>query len=197
MDIKQRLISICLLAMILVVSACSSGQSMELTSTPTLIPEPTSTPLPPLSLTSTAFKEGETIPNKYVYMLGSQCKGENYSPPLSWLGTPAGTQSFAVIMHDPDGGNWVHWVQFNIPNDQIYLPETVDGPNIGIKGINSFQKVNYGGPCPPSGTHKYIFTLYALDSLLSLSEGATKVQVEIAMQGHILQQVQLMGVVQR
>jgi Raf kinase inhibitor-like YbhB/YbcL family protein len=197
MDTKQQIIPICFLAAILVVSACSSRQPMELTSTPTLIPEPTSTPLPPLSLTSTAFKEGETIPNKYTYMLGSQCNGENYSPPLSWVGTPAGTQSFTVIMHDPDGGNWVHWVQFNIPSDQSSLPETVGGPEIGIKGINSFQNVNYGGPCPPSGTHKYIFTLYALDSLLSLPEGAMKVQVEIAMQGHILQQVQLMGIVKR
>ena len=178
---------------------------MVLTSTPTLMPEPTptltpvltSTPIPPFSLTSTAFKEGETIPNKYVYILGGQCNGQNYSPPLSWVGTPVGTQSFAVIMHDPDGGNWVHWVQFNIPSNQSDLPEAVGGPDIGIKGINSFQKVRYGGPCPPSGTHSYIFSLYALDSLLSLSEGATKAQVETAMQGHILQQVQLMGIVKR
>jgi Raf kinase inhibitor-like YbhB/YbcL family protein len=169
----------------------------EPTSTSTPEPTSTSTPIPPFSLESAAFKEGETIPNKYAYVLSGQCKGENYSPPLSWVGAPAGTQSFALIMHDPDGGNWVHWVQFNIPNDQNNLPEAVGGPDTGIKGVNSFQKVGYGGPCPPSGTHRYIFTLYALDSSLSLSEGATKAQVDAAMQGHILQQVQLMGTVKR
>ena len=211
MDTKQRIIPVCFLAAILVISACNLGQSMgpklateststlpsmpEPTSMPTLTPEPTSTPIPPFTLTSTAFKEGETIPHKYVYGMGSQCNGPNYSPPLSWIGTPAGTQSFAVIMHDPDGGNWVHWVQFDIPGDLSELPEEVGGPDIGIKGINNFQKVRYGGPCPPSGAHRYIFTLYALDTLLSLSKGATKAEVEAAMQGHILQQAQLMGMV--
>lgn len=170
-------------------------------STPTLIPEPTSTPtltpeptpIPSFILASTAFKDGGTIPLKYAYLMSDQCNGENYSPPLLWTGTPVGTQSFAVTMYDPDGGNWVHWVQFNIPSDQSDLPEAVGGPSIGLKGVNSFQKVSYGGPCPPSGTHNYIFTLYALDTLLSLSQGATKVQVAAAMQGHILQQAQLTG----
>lgn len=194
------------LTALLMVLACGPGQlieaelSPELTSTPTLTPKPTSpppTPIPPFSLTSTAFKEGEIIPNKYAYSIRNQCNGQNYSPPLSWVGTPPGTQSFSMIMYDPDGGNWVHWVQFDIPGDLSELPEAVGGPDMGIKGINNFQKVRYGGPCPPSGTHRYIFTLYALDSLLSLPEGATKLQVEEAMQGHILQQTQLMGIVNR
>jgi Raf kinase inhibitor-like YbhB/YbcL family protein len=209
MDTKQRIIPVCYLAVILVISSCGPRQSMEPTltpeststptstpeptSTPTLTPEPTPTPIPPFILASTAFKDGETIPLKYAYLMSGQCHGENYSPPLFWTGTPAGTQSFAVTMYDPDGGNWVHWVQFNIPSDQSDLPEAVGGPSIGIKGVNSFHKVRYGGPCPPSGTHNYVFTLYALDTLLSLSQGATKAQVDAAMQGHILQQAQLTG----
>ncbi len=211
MNTKQQIIPLCLLAAILGILGCSLAKSIEPTlipaTAPVSIPEtiltptsasgPNSPPLLPFTLASTAFKDGETIPLKYIYIMVGQCGGENYSPPLSWTGTPAGTQSFAMTMYDPDGGNWVHWVQFNIPGDKTDLPEAVGGPDIGIKGVNSFHKNHYGGPCPPSGTHRYIFTLYALDTLLSLSEGATKVEVDAAMQGHILGQAQLTGVAQR
>jgi Raf kinase inhibitor-like YbhB/YbcL family protein len=96
-------------------------------------------------------------------------------------------------MYDPDGGNWVHWGQFNIPGNRSDLPEAVSGPTIGTKGINDFGQLGYGGPCPPAGTgiHNYIFTLYALDTTLSLAQGATKAQIDAAMQGHILKQDQL------
>lgn len=146
-----------------------------------------------MSLTSTAFSEGGTIPDKYTYNLGSQCNGDNFSPPLAWTGAPVGTQSFAILVTDPDGRNWVHWLQFNIPAGTTQLAETVAGPNVGIKGVNDFSKLGYGGPCPPSGTHRYIFTLYALDTTLSLAEGASRAQFESAIKGHVLGIAQLMG----
>jgi len=164
--------------------------------TPTATPTATRTSTPAaMVLTSPAFSNGQTIPLKYVYSLSGQCNGQNYSPPLSWSGKPAGTQSLVITMYDPDGGNWVHWVQFNIPNNLSELPEAVGGPNNGTKGVNSFGSLGYGGPCPPAGTgtHRYIFTLYALNATLSLSQGATKAQVDAAMQGHILKQAQLTG----
>lgn len=144
-------------------------------------------------LTSSGFSEGGTIPDKYVYRLEGQCNGDNFSPPLSWTGAPDGTQSFAILVTDPDGGDWVHWLQFNIPASMTSLPESVGGPGTGIKGTNNFGESGYGGPCPPSGTHRYIFTLYALDMTLSLSEGASRTQFESAIDGHVLGKAQLTG----
>lgn len=146
-----------------------------------------------MKLTSSVFSEGGTIPDKYTYNLGSQCSGDNFSPPLAWAGTPAGTQSFAILVTDPDGRNWVHWLQFNISADVTSLPETVGGPDIGVKGLNDFNELGYGGPCPPSGTHRYIFTLYALDTTLSLSIGADRAKFESAIKGHVLSTTQLIG----
>lgn len=145
------------------------------------------------SLTSAAFGEGEFIPDKYVYSLGSQCSGENFSPPLAWEGVPTGTQSFAIFVVDPDGGNWVHWLQFDIPADITRLDEAVSGTKLGVRGVNDFGKLGYGGPCPPSGTHRYIFTLYALDTTLSLPEGASRARFESAINGHVLGTAQLTG----
>jgi Raf kinase inhibitor-like YbhB/YbcL family protein len=147
----------------------------------------------PFTLTSTAFTEGEVIPDQYTFSLGGQCDGANLSPELTWIGAPADTQSYAVIVNDPDGGDWAHWVQFNIPGDGTALPEAAEGPDIGVKGRNDFGELGYGGPCPPGGTHRYIFTLYALDTTLSASEGATRSEVEKAMADHILGQAQLTG----
>ncbi len=164
------------------------------TATETPVPTPTPTEMPaPFSLSSTAFEEGGAIPTKYTYRLPGQCNGQNFSPPLVWMGVPAGTVSFAIIMVDPDGGDWVHWVQFDIPGDATGLPEAIAAPDTGVKGINDFRELGYGGPCPPSGTHTYVFTLYALDATLSLPEGATKAQAEAAMAGHILGQARLTG----
>jgi hypothetical protein len=159
--------------------------------TPTQVPE--ATPAEPLTLTSAAFAPGDTIPDRYTYSLGAQCAGENVSPPLSWTGVPAGTRSLVVTMIDPDGGNWVHWVQFNIPAEVAELPEAMGGPDIGVSGMNHFGELGYGGPCPPGGTHNYVFTLYALDTVLSVAEGASRVQVETAMRGHVLSQAELIG----
>ena len=159
----------------------------------TAAPAATAAPDAPFTLTSSAFAEGETIPDQYTYRLAGQCDGANLSPELKWSGTPAGTQSFVVAVIDPDGGDWVHWVQFNIPGDATSLPEAAGGPDIGVKGKNDFGELGYGGPCPPDGTHRYVFTLYALDTTLSLVEGAPRVSVEAAMEGHILGAAPLTG----
>ena len=148
-----------------------------------------------LELTSDAFFNGQSVPAKYA------CTGTNVSPALMWNDPPAGTQSFALIMNDPDApmGTWVHWVLYNISAVASSLHEDlpVTGKNIDPEAIfvgkNSSGKIGYDGPCPPSGTHRYYFKLYALDTLISLLPGATKEQVLKEMDGHILAQGELMG----
>lgn len=141
-----------------------------------------------LTLTSDAFANGQSIPAKY------SCVGKNISPALTWNDPPAGAQSFALIVDDPDApaGTWVHWVLFNLPANSRSLPENTEASGVSV-GKNSSGNMRYDGPCPPSGTHRYFFKLYALDSALSLSPGATKEQVLSAMQGHVLAQGELMG----
>lgn len=164
-------------------------------------PPPSPTPPPQqttLSLTSDAFQSGGPIPERFT------CDGEDVSPPLAWSGVPQDTASFALIMDDPDapGGTFTHWVIFNIPGGARTLPEgvpTADRLDSGaLQGRNDFSRTGYGGPCPPSGApHRYRFTLYALDTTLALNPGASKRQVQSAMQGHILGQVTLVGTYQR
>lgn len=159
--------------------------------TDTLAPSPTLTEIPPFTLTSSAFTEGGSIPLRYAFSYPGQCNGQNFSPPLAWQGAPANTVSFVIIMDDPDAEGWVHWVQFDIPAEVTELPEAAGGPDIGVKGKNQFGKLGYGGPCPPRGTHRYVFRLYALDIMLGLPQGATKGTVLKAMEGHILATTQL------
>jgi Raf kinase inhibitor-like YbhB/YbcL family protein len=146
-----------------------------------------------LELTSPAFAQGQPIPVKYT------CKGEDISPALAWGDPPAGTQSFALIMDDPDApvGTWVHWVLFNIPASARGLPEAFPAdaslPDGSLSGKNSWGRTGYGGPCPPSGTHRYFFKLYALDETLAINPGADKGELEKAMVGHILASAELMG----
>jgi len=146
-----------------------------------------------MELTSTAFKPGELIPAKHT------CDGPDVSPPLSWSDPPAGTKSFALISDDPDApmGTWVHWVAWNIPGDARSLAENLpkkDSLPDGTKqGTTDFRRIGYGGPCPPSGTHRYFFKLYALDTTLNLPASTTKKDLEKTMQGHILAQAELMG----
>ena len=160
--------------------------------TPTETPEPTPTPEPEVfTLTSSAFEYGEPMPGKYSLYAG------NKSPPLSWSGTPEGTISFALIMEDPDGGMWSHWVIFNIPADVLELaegqPTTPTLSNGAMQGYNDFPSMGYGGPSPPFGTHRYYFRLYALDTTLDLAPGSTRSQLRIAMQGHIIEEIEYMG----
>jgi Raf kinase inhibitor-like YbhB/YbcL family protein len=146
-----------------------------------------------MKLQSSAFSAGGSIPVKYT------CDGEDISPPLNWDEPPAPTKSLALICDDPDAPmkTWVHWVIYNLPPEIRSLPENLPAgnslPKGGLQGITDFRQVAYGGPCPPSGTHRYLFKLYALDSVLDLKPKATKAQVEAAMKGHILAQAELVG----
>lgn len=136
---------------------------------------------------SPAFGHEERIPSKYT------CDGEDISPPLAINNAPNGTVSFVVIVDDPDAPShiWDHWVLFNIPATTTRLGEgTKRG---GTSGINSWGRLGYGGPCPPSGEHRYLFRVYALDTSLRLPEGATKTTVIDALQGHVLEKITLMG----
>jgi Raf kinase inhibitor-like YbhB/YbcL family protein len=151
----------------------------------------------PFELTSTEFNNGESIPVRF------SCDGENVSPPLQWGDPPEGTVSFVLISDDPDapGGTWVHWLLYNIPADARALPEAISAeeelPDGSRHGENSFGRLDYGGPCPPSGTHRYFFKLYALDVILDLEPGANKETLLQAMEGHILAEVVLMGTYSR
>ncbi|WKZ18398.1 MAG: YbhB/YbcL family Raf kinase inhibitor-like protein [Candidatus Jettenia sp. CY-1] len=146
-----------------------------------------------IEIKSPAFEEGGMIPQKYT------CDGEDISPPLSWNSVPNGTKSLALICDDPDApmGTWVHWVLFNLPaNIQGLLenrPHQKTLENGAKQGITDFKKIGYGGPCPPSGTHRYYFKLYALDTEINLDAGITKQQLLKAMEGHIIAEGQLMG----
>jgi len=173
------------------VGGCRSGPS------PTASPEKERPAAVPFALTSTAFAEGEPIPSKYT------CDGEDISPPLQWRDVPEGTRSFALIADDPDAprGTWDHWLLYNLPAEARNLPEGVpaeaelsDGSR---HGQNSWSRLGYGGPCPPSGTHRYFFKLYALDTLLELDAGASKERLSQAMEGHVLAEAVLMGVYTR
>jgi Raf kinase inhibitor-like YbhB/YbcL family protein len=146
-----------------------------------------------IKLTSTAFDEGGMIPSQYT------CDGQNVSPPLAWSGLPEGTKTLALICDDPDAprGTWVHWVVYQIPAAERGLPENLPAretlDNGARQGTNDFKKPGYGGPCPPSGTHRYFFKLYALDASLDLPPNATKDQLLKAIEGHTLAQGQLMA----
>lgn len=141
-----------------------------------------------LQLTSPAFKHNGQIPLKYT------CDGENISPALRWTKIPPHTKSFALIVDDPDAPKkvWVHWILFNIPVTVTSLPENAHTYQF-VTGLTDFNDEKYGGPCPPSGTHRYHFTLYALDSLLNIKSDADKNTVLDAMRGHILEQTTLIG----
>ena len=150
-----------------------------------------------MELKSQAFAAGEMIPAQYT------CDGQDISPPLSWSDPPTGTIDFALISDDPDApvGTWVHWVMWNIPVSASALdenlPKTASLPNGTKQGTTDFQRIGYGGPCPPSGTHRYFFKLYALDTALNLPASTTKKDLEKAMQGHILGQAELIGTYRR
>jgi hypothetical protein len=204
----------CTTVLVLAIQSCNppsieavSGESIS--PIPQVLPQPESslpsepatvTPLPaaiiteekmPFEITSIAFTHQGIIPPLY------SCKGSDISPPLTWGEPPEGTRSFTLIMDDPDGGNWIHWVIYNLPAEIRGLPENKPQnarlPDGSLQGTNSWGRLGYGGPCPPSGTHRYFFRLHALDSMLDLPSGARAPAIVQAMAGHILAQVELMG----
>jgi Raf kinase inhibitor-like YbhB/YbcL family protein len=150
-----------------------------------------------MRLTSTAFRSGDPIPDMY------SCDGANISPPLHWDDVPEGTKSLALICEDPDApvGVFSHWVYYNIPPSINMLPEDVlpmRYPDIGgEQGTNDFNKIGYGGPCPPEDTHRYFFKIYALDTVLKIDSGARKERIEQAIKGHVLAKGELIGVYAR
>lgn len=150
-----------------------------------------------IKVESTAFTEGGMIPKKYT------CDGQDVSPPISWSGIPDKAKSIALIADDPDApmGTWVHWVVYNLPANVTGLPEGVPSQktlsNGGMQGMTDFRRIGYGGPCPPGGTHRYFFKVYALDTEINLDPGVTKGQLLKAMEGHILAEGGVMGRYQR
>ena len=138
-----------------------------------------------MKISSTAFEHDGIIPSKYT------CDGEDINPPLKIDDIPKGTKTMALIVDDPDApvGTWDHWIVWNIPP----TPHIGEHSIPGLQGTNDFKKLPYGGPCPPSGTHRYFFKIYALDAELSLQEGADKDDLESAMKGHVLGQAELIG----
>ncbi|HWQ15935.1 MAG TPA: YbhB/YbcL family Raf kinase inhibitor-like protein [Roseiflexaceae bacterium] len=144
----------------------------------------------PFTLTSTTFSDSGMIPTECT------CEGADRSPALQWGGAPLNTKSFALIMDDPDAprGTFTHWVLFDIPAASQGLD--AGQPAVGVAGVNDFQEPGYRGPCPPPGhgEHRYVFTLYALDvETLGLGQTARRVEVEGAMNGHVIGKAQLMG----
>lgn len=180
-------VSICGL---LILSACTAAAP------PTPTPSPAPTPAS-LALSSAAFTNGQKIPDKYT------CQGANVSPPLSWSGVPQGAQSFALITEDMDGPSGIitHWIIFNIPASARELAEAIpqgDFSDGTLQGNNVRGQAGFTGPCPPPGTlHRYQFTLFALDQMLSLKSGATRAEFLAAIQGHIVGLASLMGIYQR
>lgn len=139
-----------------------------------------------MKIESPVFQNNQTIPEKYT------CKGANINPPLSFVEVPENTKTFVLIVDDPDApmGDWVHWILWNIPSETKTIPEN---STVGVAGSTDFGENKYGGPCPPAGTHRYFFKLYALDSELELPPGSNKADLLSAMEGHILAYAELVG----
>jgi Raf kinase inhibitor-like YbhB/YbcL family protein len=145
-----------------------------------------------MKIASPVFKHNDMIPVKHT------CDGVDVNPPLTFEDVPASAKSLALIVDDPDAprGTWVHWVAWNIAPDTREVPEK-SVPKGASQGLNDFRKVDYGGPCPPSGTHRYFFKLYALDSMLTLGKNTDKIALETAIKGHIISQAELIGLYRR
>ena len=182
--------------MALLLAACAGAASVNTNPGPSATTTPGATTTAaaakeePMKLASPAFEELETIPTEYT------CDGENVSPPLQIENLPKGTRTLVLIVDDPDapGGTWDHWVAFDIaPTAEIARDV---GP-LGIAGLNSWDTTGYGGPCPPSGTHRYVHQVYALDTELGLAEGATKAEVLEATEGHVIAEATLIGLYER
>ena len=155
----------------------------------------------PLTISSAAFTHEGEIPAKYT------CEGENISPPLAWSELPEGTQSLALIVDDPDAPDpeapkriWVHWLLYNLPVASSGLVEGIKSshlPDATLEGLNDSKRTGYSGPCPPVGRHRYFFKLYALDDQLSELKQPTKAALLEAMEGHILEEAEIIGTYQK
>lgn len=153
----------------------------------------------PFTLKSNAFDHLQVIPRVYT------CEGRNISPPLQWMNPPEGTESFVLIVEDPDAPDprapkmvFTHWVVYNIPASTNSLSEGVSQlPKGAHLGLNDWHQTAWGGPCPPIGKHRYFYKLYALDTKLSFSKSPTKAQIESAMKGHVLAKSEIIGLYEK
>ncbi|MFL5462683.1 MAG: YbhB/YbcL family Raf kinase inhibitor-like protein [Gemmatimonadaceae bacterium] len=155
----------------------------------------------PLKVTSSAFQAGGAIPPQYT------CEGKDVSPPLAWSGASEKAKSYALIVDDPDAPDpakpqrvYVHWVVYNIPASATSLPENASKsglPKSAVQGKNDWGNVDYGGPCPPIGRHRYFFKLYALDAELTGLSAPTKADLEKAMKGHVVDSAEIIGTYQK
>lgn len=145
-----------------------------------------------MTIKSSAFEHNKSIPAKYT------CQGEDVNPPLQFTDVPKESKSLVLIVDDPDAPSktWVHWVVYNIPPSVVTVEEN-STPKGGTQADSDFGKDSYGGPCPPSGSHRYFFRFYALDTKLDLPEFADKAMIEEAMKGHVLEQAELIGLYQK
>lgn len=145
-----------------------------------------------MQLTSPNFIHNSSIPSKFT------CDGQDISPELQIIDVPLAAKSLALIVDDPDApnGDWVHWLLWNI-NPKIGSIKSNQIPTGAVQGLNNFKRQNYGGPCPPSGKHHYHFKLYALDKPINLSTQSKKSDLESAMQGHVIDKAELIGLYQR
>jgi Raf kinase inhibitor-like YbhB/YbcL family protein len=187
---RRLALAFVLVSIALAVSRCGADSSPTATSVEAA---GQGEPMMKIELESAAFAPGGPIPTRYT------CDGDDISPPLQWSDPPTRTQSFALIVDDPDApsGTWVHWVLYNLPADTRSLAEAIpsdaDLQGGSRNGSNSWKRLGYGGPCPPGGTHRYFFKLYALDTVLNLDSGESKDSLLQALEGHILAQGELMG----
>jgi hypothetical protein len=159
---------------------------------PTILMSKEAIKMTDLKITSPAFAHKTPIPERYT------CDGRDINPPLLIDAVPSEAKSLALIMDDPDApvGIWIHWVVWNIPPQTREIKEN-SLPAGAVQGLNGWKRNSYGGPCPPSGIHRYFFKIYALDTTLSLAQPITKADLERAMQRHIVAQGELMGTYQR
>ena len=185
------------LLFVLSITACASTAIAPAEGAPSQIPATGQEDSMKFEITSSAFANGESIPADYT------CDGSGISPDLTWTEPPAGTQSFALIMDDPDapGRTWVHWVLYDIPASSRGLsagqPTDADLGDGSVQGKTSAGSTGYHGACPPSGTHHYVFKLYAVDTKLSLSSNTDKAALLAAMEGHMLASAELIGTYDR
>jgi Raf kinase inhibitor-like YbhB/YbcL family protein len=188
---RERRLPIGVTVLLAALPACGGGPSTE-----AILPEDPKRNT--IHLESPAFADGGAIPKTYT------CDGGDVSPPLKWSGVPEAAKSLALVVEDPDAprGTWTHWVLFDIPADVGELPQGVPtegrvelgpGGKAARQGKNDFGKTGYGGPCPPSGTHRYVFRIYALGTELGLGPGTTRDQLLRAVKGHVLAEGRLTG----
>ena len=144
-----------------------------------------------LDVTSSAFEEGGAIPSRHT------CDGEDVSPPVGWAGAPEGTAAYTMIVDDPDAGGWIHWLVTDIPADRLGLDEGASGGSAGTEGRNDFGRTGHGGPCPPSGTHRYAFEVFALSESLGLATAFSADELRAAMEGRVLGSGRLTGTYRR